>query len=119
MAIKGVVQDITERRIIEEQLKASEETFSKAFHCAPALMTISTLEEGRYLEVNDAFIDATGYQRKYAVGKTSVELGVIDAKDRNQLKKILNIQGAVKEAELHFKRADRSVMHCPIFRGTD
>ena len=37
--------------------KASEEKFSKAFHASPALLAISDIETGRYIEVNNTFLE--------------------------------------------------------------
>lgn len=55
--------DISDRHLAQEQLWKSEEKFSKAFHCAPSLMTISTVEEGRCLDLNDAFARLSGFGR--------------------------------------------------------
>src|SRR5580700_11124319 len=49
------IRDITERRRTEENLRKSEERFSKAFRKNPLAITISTEADGRYLDVNDAF----------------------------------------------------------------
>lgn len=64
----GVSKDISD-------LKLSEEKFEKAFHINSSLMAISDLETGRYLEVNQAFLDVLGYKREEILGKTSLELG--------------------------------------------
>lgn len=50
-----VAGDITERKRVEQALRQSEERFSKAFQSSPAGMAISRLEDGRVLDVNDAF----------------------------------------------------------------
>ena len=63
-------RDITERKQAEEAIKKSEEKFSKAFNTCPEVMMISTLEEGRFIEVNDAFLKKTGFQRNEVVGHT-------------------------------------------------
>lgn len=72
--IACVLQDITERKWAEEELRKSEERFSKAFRNSPVAITISTEEEGRYLDVNDAFLLMLGWQRRDVIGHTSAEL---------------------------------------------
>lgn len=62
-SILGVGRDITERKKIEQQLKDSEERFSKAFYSQPTAMEIVDLEKGIRLEFNDAYCDITGYSR--------------------------------------------------------
>jgi two-component system cell cycle sensor histidine kinase/response regulator CckA len=54
--------------------RRSEERFSKAFRGNPLAITISTEAEGRYLDVNEAFLDLLGYQRKDVVCHTASEL---------------------------------------------
>ena len=58
-----VLRNITRRKMAENILRKSEERFSKAFRNKPLAIAISTEEEGRYLDVNDAFLDLLGYRR--------------------------------------------------------
>lgn len=56
------VQDITERKEAERALRLSEGRFRTVFNSAAAgMVTIS--QEGRFLELNDAFISFIGYSR--------------------------------------------------------
>jgi PAS domain S-box-containing protein len=71
----GVDIDITERKRAEEALRASEERFSKAFHSAAHPMSISTVADGRYIDVNAASSRASGVPREGMIGKTTAELG--------------------------------------------
>ena len=59
--------DITERR-------NAEETFRKAFNANPEPITIATIAEGRYLDVNESFLRVTGYAREEVIGRSSYEL---------------------------------------------
>jgi PAS domain S-box-containing protein len=68
------IRDITERRRTEENLRKSEERFSKAFRKSPLAITISTEADGRYLDVNDAFLDLLGYERSDVIGHTAAQL---------------------------------------------
>jgi len=105
-------QDITERKRAEQALRASEEKFAKAFQAAPLLVTIGEVEDGRCLEVNDAFVRATGFSREDARGRTSTELGLVTPEDRRRLKETLDREGRVRDLELELTRADGSRLVC-------
>ena len=69
-----ILRDITERQLAEDALRQSEERFSKVFRSSPLAITISTEAEGRYLDVNGAFLQMVGHQRREVIGHTAVEL---------------------------------------------
>src|SRR5262249_31808282 len=69
------MNDITERKNAEEALRKSEDRFKKAFTASANPASITTLEDGLYIDVNDSFIKSTGYTREEILGRTSVELG--------------------------------------------
>ncbi len=62
-----------EHQRAESELRASEERFAKAFNANPHPMSLATLDEGRVIEVNDAFVELSGYARPELIGRTSVE----------------------------------------------
>ena len=108
----GTHQDVTERKRAENKLQESEEKFSKAFRSAPLLMTITNIEDGRFLDVNDAFVAHTGFGRNLAIGSTSTDIGFANVEDRKRMIDILRTQGRVRELELNLHRADGSSMTC-------
>jgi len=72
----------------------SEQRLATIFRESPAIITISTLDEGRILDLNDAFTHILGYSREEAVGRTALELGILaDVPDDRQL-----ILGKIREA---------------------
>jgi two-component system cell cycle sensor histidine kinase/response regulator CckA len=102
--VRGVNQDITERKLAEQALLLSEEKFAKAFRSSPNAMAISTLEEGRFLEVNDSFLRLSGRQREDIVGRTGLELGVwVNPEDRVRVSDELRKSGRVNGREILFR----------------
>ncbi len=88
----------------EAHLRAAEEKMSKAFHASPEWITITTVSDGRYMEVNSAFERETGYSRDEAVGKTSIELGLWeDPGDRSAFVRLFQREGSVKNSEIRLK----------------
>ena len=54
----------------------SERLFFQVFKNSAQPMSITTLAEGRYLDVNPSFLTLLGYERHEVMGHTSLELGV-------------------------------------------
>jgi PAS domain S-box-containing protein len=100
----GYFMDNTEQEMIKEALRRSEEKFQKAFRSSPDWVVITTLDDGIYLEVNQAFLHTTGYRFEEVIGRSSTELGIwADPKERDELYKILEQSGRVCNAEAQFK----------------
>jgi len=81
-------------------LHNGDEKFSKAFLHAPVLMTISAIEDGRYLDVNDRYCEVSGFSREEALGKTSIELGWISPRERERIVAALKRDGHVSNMVL-------------------
>lgn len=71
-----VGEDVTGRRTQEDALRRSEERFFRAFHSSPDAQTITTIPDGRFIEVNEGFTRISGYGRSEAVGQTAMDLGL-------------------------------------------
>jgi diguanylate cyclase (GGDEF)-like protein/PAS domain S-box-containing protein len=86
-------------------LKTQEEKFAKAFHSSPYAIAITRLLDGRILEVNEGFVNITGYQYDEVVGKTTFDLHIwTNEEDRETVVDELSRNGKVKGKELHFKK---------------
>ncbi len=85
---KGLVlitlDDITDRKQMEASLRESEERFAVAFRQNPVPLTISDIETGRFIDVNDCCTKKLGYSREEIIGRTSKEIDIwadFDARD--------------------------------------
>jgi PAS domain S-box-containing protein len=77
--------------------RVSEEKFQRIFHASPIPFSITTFEEGRFLEVNAAFERRYGYSRQELLGQTVYELGIWDDRaDRAFLLTHLREHGPVR-----------------------
>jgi PAS domain S-box-containing protein len=84
--------------------KREEERFYKAFHLNPEPITLATVSEGRYLDVNESFLRITGYQREEVIGRTSLEVKFWERpEDRARLIEMLQEQGSVRDLEIAFR----------------
>lgn len=104
--IIGVNIDVTAHRQVEASLRDSEEKFAKAFYRAPVFMSITTLDTGTYLDVNEQAQVLTGYSRAEMIGRSSVSMGIITAEDRSRLAALIAARGHVDGFDLPFARKD-------------
>jgi PAS domain S-box-containing protein len=109
--VLAIVRDITERKQAEVSLQNLAQKFAKAFSCSPDSITISTLQEGRFIEVNDSFVKLSGYERDQAIGKTSFELNLwVDDRDRLNLLQELQSTGVVRNLECEFRKKSGKII---------
>lgn len=109
-------RDVTELKEAEEKLKESEEKFAKIFHKAPLLITLSEIETGKLLEVNNKFTEISGFSREEAHGRTVLELDWLSPEQRERLQRVLREQGRVQGMELFLRRKDGREVVC-LYNG--
>jgi PAS domain S-box-containing protein len=109
--VLAIVRDITERKQAEVALQNLAQKFAKAFSCSPDSITISTLQEGRFIEVNDSFVELSGYERDEVIGKTSAELNLwLHDCDRLNLLQELQATGIIRNLEMEFKQKSGKII---------
>ncbi|MEW6129296.1 MAG: PAS domain S-box protein [Acidobacteriota bacterium] len=107
----ATITDITEWKIAELALRASEERFSKAFHANPLHMAILTLQGARFVDVNESFLDHSGYRREELIGHTVDEIGLwAYPEERDNLLRLFNRQKRVKDFEVRFRKRSGEIM---------
>ncbi|MGB2602111.1 MAG: PAS domain S-box protein, partial [Candidatus Sulfotelmatobacter sp.] len=106
--IACILQDITERKRAEEALRKSEEKFSKAFRQSPMALTLSSIKNHHYIEVNETFERLTGWRRDEVIGRTALDIGLW-APAEPDLAKLLLTEGSVRNVEARYRMRDGSV----------
>ncbi len=100
----GFVMDITDRKQAEQQLKESEERFSKAFRSSPAPQVISDIDTGVFIDVNDRWVEMLGYTREQLLGRSSKEVGIwADPGQRDRVVPKLHKNGIFKDETIEFR----------------
>jgi PAS domain S-box-containing protein len=72
----------------ERALRQSEARVSTIFRASPVAISLSTLEDGVYLDVNDKYLEGLGYRADEVVGHTVSELRVWESTE--ELKKFVS-----------------------------
>lgn len=95
--VQVIIHDIDER-------KRAEERFVKIFRTSPDSISISSLHSGVYYEVNDAFLNLTGFSREEVIGQCVGDIGLWkNLDDRRRLVEQLLAQGAVQSLEIPYR----------------
>jgi len=94
----------------EEELRKSEEMFSKAFRHGPMAVTLSSAASQRYIDVNETFERMTGYSRKEVLGRTVQEVGLwVDPDERTKLIQKIIAERRLRDIEYQFRRKDGTI----------
>lgn len=124
VGFSGITRDRTKQIEAEKALRQSEESYRSVLALAPDVITISRIDDGTYLEVNDTFTQISGFTAEEAIGKTSLELNnFYDPTDRDLIVEGIRQRGRVDGLEIKFNTKDKSVNYAllscrPItFRG--
>ena len=74
--------------------------FYRVFHDSPVGMVITTLAEGRYVEVNNTFAQMLGYTPEQLIGQTFPMLGLGHTEERNMVIEVLRRAGKLGDIPL-------------------
>jgi len=105
--------DLEPRRKAESALRDSEERFSKAFRLAPVPMALST-PAGRVLEVNDAFVDTTGYALDALDGENALAGLCAEPGTYDRTMATLQEGKSVRNLEFALRTRDGLVLDCLV-----
>ena len=119
VSIVGTVLDITERKRVEEELQVTKEKYTKAFLAVPDAITISELESGRFIEVNDAASTLFGYTRDELVNKSGIDLGIwVNKEERDALIDQIKKEGRVEQVRVAERRKSGELFNASITADT-
>ena len=98
--VTGTTQDIHTRKLVELNLRQSEQKFATAFQSSPVAASIATLAEGRFIEANEKYQRDFGWSRAELLGKTALEMGFWPEREmRVQWLRALKARGSVVDYE--------------------
>ena len=99
-----------------ENLRISEEKFSKAFQNAPLMLSLISIEDGTLLEVNEQFSTLTGYTGTEVAGRKISDLGVLMPEDWMRLLEELKQKEKIYNFDIVLHSRDKKIHHC-LFNG--
>jgi len=97
------------------ELVASEEKFSKIFSESPVMMAVSTIEEGRFVDINKVSVEYLEYPLEHFIGKISSETGVFaDPTWRNRMMPVVIRDGRIRNEEVDLVTRSGNILHCLV-----
>lgn len=100
----GIGVDIRDRKKAEQALRESEERFSIMFNSMPINVSLTEIETGKIIDVNEESLKFFGCTSKEElIGKTTLGIDTIDKEDRDIIISELKKNGIIRNAEMIFK----------------
>ena len=114
ICFEGSIQDITERKQAEqrlakvaEELRVSEERYRAAFQMNLDSIDICHLEDGKFVDVNNAFLHTLGFERDEVIGHTAKELGIWEnPADRQKMLEVVRLNSFCHNLEAPYRTKD-------------
>lgn len=106
-------RDVTERKREEDALRESEQKFSTLFESNPVPLTLVSAENGRFVDVNNAFLNGTGFTRDEVIGRTATELGLFaNPAEYSRMVARLRDQKEIQGLEMQCRRKNGEIQTC-------
>jgi len=109
--IFAIARDITDRKIIEDNLKESEERYRITLKTMPDAVSIMRCDDLQYLYANDTFCRTMGYTWDELEGKSPYDLDLpVSPEDRENLQKCITDKGETAGQRFRLRTKDGSIL---------
>jgi diguanylate cyclase (GGDEF)-like protein/PAS domain S-box-containing protein len=93
-----------------DRLSLSEAHYRTVFQTSLDCIGISRLSDGKYIDVNKAYLDLMGYEREEVIGRTSLELDMwADPRDRQSWAEVLRQNSSFPDAKTQFRKRNGEI----------
>ncbi len=98
-------KEVDGRGQAEQLMRESQSRFVTVFRASPMGITLSKLDDGRFVDANPAILSLLGYRREELAGRSLRELGLfVSPEGRDRLVETVRTQGRVEGIELQFRK---------------
>ncbi|WP_262927216.1 helix-turn-helix transcriptional regulator [Phytohalomonas tamaricis] len=107
--------DLEPTRKAEQALTQSEERFQKAFRMSPVASAVATADEFVLIDVNQAFIKATGYSADELQGQSTRTLALWPDSECNHIRQRLKESGSLKDRDIKLQTEEGEALDCLLY----
>ncbi len=102
-ALSNAEKELIIRKEAEENLRISEDKFSKLFHSSPDAILLTELKSGKIIEINESFEKFSGFSRNELIAHHILELNMYGETERQKFVSMLNEHGSIHDVEFELK----------------
>jgi len=102
---QGILLDITKEKELLAAQEESDQRFRRVFHSSPIATCVVTLQEGKFIDANKAFLNLVGKELDELIGHTSIEMGYwenLPGRDRKTFIEELRKTGTLHDIEVQY-----------------
>ncbi|TGK29033.1 PAS domain S-box protein [Leptospira gomenensis] len=118
LMLLALLIDVTDKKKMEAErdeylarMRESKDLFEMIFEMNPDTITLSDMENGKYLNVNEHFSEMLQYSKEETIGKTAAELRIWnDPNDKEKVLDTLQKEGLLRDLEVQFRKKDGSLV---------
>ena len=104
IGVLGIARDVT-------QVHELQERFTVAFNASPAGISLTSVDEGAYLDINPRYAEMLGLSREALIGRSSTDIKLWPSVEaRNQWRKLLEAEGRMQDYQAEWHRQDGTAL---------
>ena len=105
--------NIEDLDIAKKLLKESRTGFLTLFNNSPICMSMTTATAGkrRYVKVNEKFLEKFGYTEQDMIGRTSVEIGILDEEESARVGSLIKEKGGLQNDYVKCIAKNGAIVH--------
>lgn len=109
--VVAIVRNISERKLIEEDLRKSQERFSAAFNFSPIPMALYRPADEQIVDANNAFIELLGYSREEILDHTVEDLHLfVKPEDGIKILQVLKEKNSLDNYQIDLRRKSGKII---------